>query len=83
MADILDQCDMGRSLEKRRKDGPVAIQKYSEVNQEIRRKKMKQAKENFITDGCQEIDTGIRTGHSKAAFDTLKLLTQRQQTTTS
>ena len=53
--------------------------KYVEVNQEIRRK-MKQAKENWITNQCQEIDSGIRIGHTKAAFNTLKLLTQRQQT---
>ena len=42
--------------------------------------KKKQAKENWMTDRCQEIDCKIRTGNNKAAFNTLKLLTQRQQT---
>ena len=37
-------CDR-RILKKRRKDGPLAMQNYSQVNQIIRRK-MKQAKEN-------------------------------------
>ena len=36
--DILDLCDRRRRLKKRRKDGPVAMQQYSEFNQEIRRK---------------------------------------------
>ena len=44
---------------------------------------MKQAKENWTTDRCQEIDCGIRTGNSKMTFNTLKLLTQRQQTKTN
>ena len=43
---------------------------------------MNQAEENWTTDRCQEIDSGISTGNSKAAFNTLKLLTQRQQTKT-
>ena len=30
--------------------------------------KMKQAKENWISDWCQEIDSGIRTRDSKTAF---------------
>ena len=41
---------------------------------------MKQPKENWITDRCQEIDSGFRTRNSWAAFNSLKLLTQRQQT---
>ena len=82
--DILDLCNRRRSLKKRRKEGrsPLAIQNYSQVNKAIRRK-VKQAKENLITDRCQDIDCGIRTGNSKTAFNTLKLLTQRQQTKTN
>ena len=38
--------------------------------------KKSEGKRNWITDRCQEIDSG----NSKAAFNTLKLLTQRQQT---
>ena len=79
--DILDLRDR-RSLKKRRQGGPLAIQNYSQVNQAIRRK-MKQTKENWISDRCQEIDCGIRTENSKTAFNTLKLLTQQQQTKTN
>ena len=43
---------------------------------------MKEATENWITDQCKEIDSEIRTGNSKAAFDTLKSVTGAQQTKT-
>ena len=59
---ILDLCDRRRSLKNRIQEGPLAIQNYREVNQAIGRK-MKQAKENWITDRCQEIDCGIRILH--------------------
>ena len=42
---------------------------------------MKLTKENWNTDLCQEIDSGIITWSSRADFNTLKLPTQRQQTT--
>ena len=74
--DILDLCDRRRSLKNRRYEGPLAIKNYIKVNQAITRK-MKQAKENWISDGFQHIDCGIITGNSKASFNALKLLTQR------
>ena len=39
--DILDLCDRRRSLKKKRKEGPLATQNYSQVNQTIRRKTRK------------------------------------------
>ena len=53
------------------------MQKYSEFDQEIRRK-LKQVNENWITDRRQEIILESEQ-RSKAAFNTLKLLAQRQQ----
>ena len=78
-SDILDLCGRRRSPKKRRKEGPLAMQNYSQVHQAIRGK-LKQAKENWITARRKEIGCGIRTGNSKTVFHTLKLLTQRQQT---
>ena len=66
--DILGLHDR-RSLKKRRKESTLVMQNYSQVNEVIRRK-VKQAKENWITDRCQEIDCGIRTGNSKTVFNT-------------
>ena len=81
--DILDLCDRkSGSIKKGRKEGPLAIQNYSKVNQAITRK-MKQAKENWITGRHQEIDCRVRTGNSNTASNTLKLLTQRQKTKTN
>ena len=48
---------------------------------EIRRR-TKEAEENWITDWCYEVYSGIRTETSKAAFDTLKLLIWQQQAKT-
>ena len=62
--DILDLCYRRRSLKNRIQEGPLAIQNYSKVNLAIRRK-MKQAKENWISDRCQEIDCGIKTGNKQ------------------
>ena len=68
--DILDLSDKSRSVKKRRKFDHVAMHNFSEINKEIMRR-MKEAKENWITDQWKEIDSGIRTGNSKVAFDTL------------
>ena len=45
-------------------------------SQSRNQKKVKQAKENWITDRCQEIDSGMGMGNRKVAFNTLKLMTQ-------
>ena len=62
----------------------MAMQKYSKVNQEIR----KNEAGHWVTDQCQEIDSGIRTGNSEAACKTEitdtattdKLVTEEQAT---
>ena len=76
--DILDLCDTRRELKKTKRVSPSAAQQYSVVNKDIR-KKMKEAKEKWIFDQCDNIEAGMSKGNSKAAFDTLKLLTRPQQ----
>ena len=46
-------------------------------------KKNETGKENRITDRCQEIYCGIRTGSSKTAFGIRRLLTRQRRTRTS
>ena len=48
--DIPDLCDRRRSLKKRRKEGPLAIQNYSQVNHAIRRKMKRPKKTASLTD---------------------------------
>ena len=43
------------------------------------RKKIEEAKENWISDQCCRIEEGMKHGNSKAAFDTLKTLTKTQE----
>lgn len=78
--DILDLCDYRRSLKKTKKDDPEAAQQHTLVNKKIR-KRMREAKEKWITEECKTIDAGMRLGNSKAAYATLKTLTKTQQHT--
>ena len=43
------------------------------------RKKIEEAKENWIAEQCNKIEEGMKHGNSKAAYDTLKDLTKTQQ----
>ena len=43
------------------------------------RRKIEEARENWISDQCSKIENGMKHGNSKAAFDTLKDLTKTQQ----
>ena len=52
---------------------------YNEVNSNIKNK-TKEAKEQWIINQYNDIGAGMGTGNSKAAFDTLKLLTESHQT---
>ena len=78
--DILDLCDLRRTFKKTKKDDPEAAKQHTLVNKNIR-KRMREAKEKWITEQCESIDAGIRQGNSKAAYATLKKLTKTQQPT--
>ena len=72
-ADILDLCDKGRELRKKR-FGPERSERYKEVNNNIKRC-MKKAKENWIEEQCNEIEESLRKNNSKRAYQLLKDLT--------
>ena len=78
--DILDLCDLRRSLKRIKKDDPEAGVQHALVNKTIK-KRMREAKEKWITEQCENIDAGLRQGNSKAAYATLKTLTKNQQHT--
>lgn len=78
--DILDQCDLRRALKKTKTVDPEAAKQHTSVNGNIR-KMMREAKEKWITEQCESIETGIWQGNSKPADATLKKLTRTQQPT--
>ena len=80
--DILDLCDERRELKKTKYLDPEAREQYNDKNRIIRRQ-MRQAKENWISEQCANIESGMKRGNIKVAFDTLKLLTRSQQPRTS
>ena len=67
--DILDLSNRRRSLKKTRKGDHLAMQNYSEVNQEVRRK-MKQAKKTGLQTDVKKLI--LESEQETAAFNTLK-----------
>ena len=71
--DILDMCDRGRELTKKRVE-PEGSEKYKEVNNNIKRC-MKKAKENCIGEQLSEIEEDLRKSNSKKAYQLVTDLT--------
>ncbi|XP_076443957.1 uncharacterized protein LOC143282244 [Babylonia areolata] len=80
--DILDLCDKRRSLKKTKNTSPNEAAQYRETNKLVR-KKMEEAKEQWINDHCEKIEKGMEEGNSKFAYATLKKLTKTQQNKSS
>ena len=68
--DILALCDKRRDTKKNKKTNQNAANRYIEANSNIK-KKTREAKEQWTTDQCIDIEAGMRTGNSKVAIDTL------------
>ena len=64
-AEILDLCDKRRELRNKRFE-PGGSEKYREVNNIIKRC-MKRAKEDWIGEQCGEIEENLRKNNSKRA----------------
>ena len=76
--DILNLCDKRREFKKKKGTNPQSTEDYRSINKEIRTK-MKSAKEEWITEQCNNIDISLKDGNSKKAFETLKKLTNTKQ----
>ena len=76
--DILDFCGTGRNLKKTNNSTPETAGQHRTVNRTIRTEMIK-AKEEWISEQCDNIEKGIKEINSKKAFDTLKKLTRKQQ----
>ena len=76
--EILDLCDERRSLKGARHTSPEDAEQYRKASRQVR-KKMLEAKEDWITKQCEAIEQGMEQGNSKQAYETLKKLTKTQQ----
>ena len=63
-------------MKKTKNATPETAEHYCTVNHTIR---MIKAKEEWISEQCDNMEKGIKEGNSKKAFDTLKKLTRKQQ----
>ena len=70
--DINEMCDKRRELKNKKHDAQGRSQ-YRDINNKIR-KAIKQAKENWIEDQCEEIDINL-TKNTKRAYQIVKDLT--------
>ena len=80
--EILDLCDERRALKGEKHSSPAAAELYRRANRQVR-KKMTEAKEEWIARQCDAIEKGMEQGNSKQAYDTLKKLTKTQQNRTT
>ena len=75
--DVLDLCDEGRDLKKKRYEEEGA-KEYREANRRIQ-KAVKKAKEDWIGAKCEEIETCLNKNDSKRAYQLVKNLTSEKQ----
>ena len=71
--DILEMCDKRRELKNQKHDTQGRSQ-YRDINNKIR-KAIKQAKENWTEEQCEEIDTNLTKNNTKRASQIVKDLT--------
>ena len=68
--DILEICEERRELKNKKHDAQ-GISQYRDINNKIR-KAIKQAKENWIEEQCEEIDTNLTKNNTKRAYQIVK-----------
>ena len=71
--DILEMCDKRRELKNKKHDAQGRSQ-YRDINNKIR-KAIKQAKENWIEEQCEEIYINLTKNNTKRAYQIVKDLT--------
>ena len=71
--DILEMCDKRRELKNKKHDAQGRSQ-HRDINNKIR-KAIKQAKENWIEEQCEEIDINLTKSNTKRAYQIVKDLT--------
>ena len=76
--DILNMCDT-RRLHKPHRKRPRGEIEYRKVTNKQIKKGMKEAKQKWIDDQCEEIEHSMATNNTKKAFQLVKTLTKQQQ----
>ncbi|XP_068671034.1 uncharacterized protein [Montipora foliosa] len=77
-SEVLSLCDKGRDLKEKNKSCPQAKKEHSKINKLVK-KEMVKAKEKWIQEQCEDIETNLMKNNSKKAYDTVKTLTKPKQ----
>ena len=76
--DILDMCDERRSLKPEKNKSQEGAAKYREANKKVKNA-MKDAREKWIEDQCENIDSQLARNNTKQAYQLVKDLTTTKQ----
>ncbi|KAI8486085.1 hypothetical protein Bbelb_361850 [Branchiostoma belcheri] len=76
--DVLNLCDKRRELRQHKYKSQELAAAYQQANRAVR-SKMREVKEKWIEEQCEEIEHGMQRGNSRKAYETLKILTNTQQ----
>ncbi|XP_068734478.1 uncharacterized protein [Montipora capricornis] len=77
-SEVLSLCDKRRDLKEKKKSCPQAKKEYSKINKLVK-KEMVKAKEKWIQEQCEDIETNLMKNNSKKAYDTVKTLAKPKQ----
>ena len=76
--DILDLCDERREKKKEKYNSQEGAEEYRRANKLVR-KKLKEAKENWIDEQCKNIEQSTKQGNTKKVHELVRTLTNTKQ----
>ena len=74
-SELFDLCDKRRELKAKKKSCPQAKKDYSSMNKTVK-KEMIKAKEKWVQEQCEDIESNLTRNNSKKAYETIKTLTK-------
>merc|ERR1712237_234324 len=76
--DIFELCDERRELKQKKKVDNHAKAEYSKINKKIK-KSTNTAKEKWVQQQCENIESDLATNNTKKAYETVKALPTKSQ----
>lgn len=75
--EILERCDERRALKATKNIDEDCAMKYGNANKAVRQE-IKQARENFLMNRCEDIERGFENNNSKITYEVVKELTRER-----
>ena len=78
MPDLVKLCDERRDLKKTKYESEDGAHKYRQADNQVKMKMLK-AKEDWISDQCNDIEQNLEANNAKKAYQVVKRLTSSKQ----